>query len=87
VSHQEWLNHDLIYPYFPQQPKVSPDRQQKSLLECSEGREILRVVKMGQTVRMLKTRGTRVATDEPQDVEPAEQAERIMRGLGLTPLL
>jgi len=40
-------------------------------------------VEMGQTVRMLKTSAKSVAVDEPQDVEPAE---RIMRGLGLTPL-
>jgi len=56
---------------------------QKSPLESREDIEILRFVEMGQTVRMLKTSAKSVAVDEPQDVEPAE---RIMRGLGLTPL-
>lgn len=80
---QHYLKQVCIYAFSPEQLKAFSDTGQKSPLESREDIEILRFVEMGQTVRMLKTSATSVAVDEPQDVETAE---RIMRGLGLTPL-
>ena len=55
----------------------------KSPLVSAGNNRILRFVEMGQTVRMRKTSATSVTVDEPQDVETTD---RIMLGLGLTPL-
>ena len=80
---QHYLKQVCIYAFPLEQLKAFSDAGQKSPLESREDIEILRFVEMGQTVRMLKSSATSVAVDEPQDVETAE---RIMRGLGLTPL-
>jgi 3-deoxy-manno-octulosonate cytidylyltransferase (CMP-KDO synthetase) len=77
----EYLKQVCIYGYSAEDLRRFAATEGKGPLEQAEDIEILRFLELGQRVRMVRTAGSSLAVDVPEDVAIVEAALR-RRGLG-----
>jgi 3-deoxy-manno-octulosonate cytidylyltransferase (CMP-KDO synthetase) len=70
----EYLKQVCIYAFTYPELKAYGERVSKSVLESYEDIEILRFLEMGFKIKMVRTSGSSLAIDVPEDVRAVEEA-------------